>query len=93
MLSTKVNELKAALDQAHAVYEAKKARLAAAGLNSKARYEALKPLKAIEDAANAAYVAAAHGEIKKELTKIIRTSPKLPRVEARARRRVFMYTK
>lgn len=70
-MNATVNALKKTLDTAHAAYVAEQTRLVAAGLKSKERYELLKPLKAAEDAANSAYVAAANGAIQKECNKII----------------------
>ncbi len=81
----KHHELKNALDAARAAYEAEKARLTALGLKSKERYEALKPLKAVKDAANAAYVQAAHAYVKRGLDKIIAADR--PEREAAARAR------
>ena len=84
-MNAKTNELKQALDTAHAAYIAEQSRLAALGLNSKARYEALKPLKAAEDAANKSYVSAAHGAIRKELNTIIAADAPRVRAEKLAR--------
>jgi hypothetical protein len=70
-MSAKVQALKATLDQATEAYNVEQARLVAAGLNSKARYEALKPLKAAQDAANSAYVKAATNHVKRGLDAII----------------------
>ncbi|HJV73155.1 MAG TPA: hypothetical protein VJ654_02950 [Noviherbaspirillum sp.] len=88
-----VAELQAALDQAHATYEAEKARLVTAGMKSKDRYEALKPLKAAEDAANAALQDAAKRKIHAGLTRIINQGSTESKAEQRARRALFMYTK
>lgn len=71
-MSNKIEALKQALDAAVAAHDAERDRLAAAGLKSAARYEALKPLKAAMDAANAAYVKAAHGNVRRQLDAIIR---------------------
>lgn len=65
---SKVQSLLAARDAAHAAHEAEKGRLAALGMNSKARYEALKPLKAAVDEAHALYYAAAKRRAHAELT-------------------------
>lgn len=70
-MNAKINTLKQALDAAFDAHEGEKARLIAAGLNSKARYPLLKDLAAAVSAANAAYVKAAHGAIRKELNTII----------------------
>lgn len=70
MNKAKIEQLKAVLDAASNAYNAKKDELVATGLNSKQRYEVLKPLKAAEDAANAEYVKYTHGQIKRELHKI-----------------------
>ena len=88
-----VAELKATLDAAAAAHNSERDRLAAAGLNSKARYEALKPLKAAQDAANAAYVAAAKRKVHAGLTAIINQGSTESKATQRARRSVFMYTK
>ena len=80
-----VNELKQALDAAQAAYVAEQARLTDAGLKSKERYEALKPLKAAVDAANVAYVDAAQGAIKGKLNKIIAAGAPARRAEKLAR--------
>lgn len=80
-----VNELKQALDAAQAAYVAEQTRLTEAGLKSKERYEALKPLKAVVDAANAAYVDAANGAIKTKLNKIIAAGAPARRAEKLAR--------
>lgn len=79
------NELKQALDAAQAAYVAEQARLTEAGLKSKDRYEALKPLKAAVEAANAAYVDSAHGDVKKKLNKIIAAGAPARRAEKLAR--------
>lgn len=84
-MNQQVATLKEVLDQATAAYNAEQARLVEAGLKSKERYEALKPLKAAQDAANRAYVAAAHGSIKKELNKIIAADAPARRAEKLAR--------
>ena len=68
---TTVADLKQALDTAHAAYVAEQSRLTEAGLKSQERYEALKPLKAVVDAANKAYVAAANSAVANKLDKII----------------------
>lgn len=80
-----VATLKAALDQATEAYNQEQTRMIKAGLKSKERYEALKPLKAAQDAANSAYVAAAHGAVRKELNKIIAASAPARRAEKLAR--------
>lgn len=51
MNSTKIEVLEQAAADATAAHDAERDRLAAAGLNSKARYPLLKPLKAAADAA------------------------------------------
>jgi len=84
-MNQQVATLKEVLDQATVAYNAEQARLVEAGLKSKERYEALKPLKAAQDAANRAYVAAAHGAIKKELNKIIAADAPARRAEKLAR--------
>ena len=88
-----VAALKATLDAATDAYNAERDRLAACGLNSKARYEALKPLKAAQDAANSAYVAAAKRKVHAGLTAIINQGSTDSKEVQRARRAVFMYTK
>lgn len=70
MNTAKIEALKATLDAAVAAHDSKKEELTSAGLNSKARYEALKELKAAVDAANSAYVKYTHGQIKRELSAI-----------------------
>lgn len=70
-MSSKIEALKQALDAAVVAHNTERDRLAASGLKSAARYEALKPLKAVVDAANAAYVKAAHGQINRKLSAII----------------------
>lgn len=84
-MNHQVATLKQALDQATAAYNAEQARLVEAGLKSKERYEALKPLKAAQDAANSAYVAAANGAVRKELNKIIAADAPARRAEKLAR--------
>lgn len=66
-----IESLKQTADAAFAAHEAKKAELAAQGLNSKAREKALKNLKAAYQEAHAVYAAAAKRGIHAELTKII----------------------
>lgn len=85
MNTTKIAALKQVLDTAAAAHDAERHRLAALGLNSKARYEQLKPLKAAVDAANAAYVKFTHGQISRELDTIIAAGQ--PAREAAARSR------
>lgn len=82
---TTINSLKSLSGVAQATYEAEKARLAALGYKSVARYEMLKDLKAAADAEYAAYRSCAHKEIKAELNKIIRADR--PNREAGARGR------
>lgn len=84
-MNQQVTTLKQALDQATAAYNAEQARLVEAGLKSKERYEALKPLKASQDAANSAYVAAAHGAVRKGLNQIIAADAPARRAEKLAR--------
>jgi hypothetical protein len=84
-MNQQVTALKQALDQATAAYNAEQARLVEAGLKSKERYEALKPLKAAQDAANSAYVSAANGAVRKELNKIIAADAPARRAEKLAR--------
>jgi hypothetical protein len=64
-------ELKQSAEALAAAYHAEVARLTAAGLKSKERYEALKPMKAELDAAWKLHVSAAHKHVKSELNKII----------------------
>jgi hypothetical protein len=85
MTLTQIAVLKQTLDQATEAYNAEQARLAAAGLKSKERYGALRPLKAAQDAANSAYVAAAHRAVRAELSKIIAADALVRRAEKLAR--------
>ena len=85
MNTTKIAALKQALDSAVAAHDAERDRLAAAGLNSKARYEQLKPLKAAVDAANSAYVKFTHGQIRRELDTIIEAGRPAREADARDR--------
>ncbi len=85
MNTTKIAALKQSLDIAVAVHDAERDRLATIGLNSKARYEQLKPLKAAVDAANSAYVKFTHGQISRELDTIIEAGRPAREVAARAR--------
>ena len=87
MNSAKIAALKQALDAATAAYEAEKARLIEAGVKSQDRYVALRSLKAEQDAANTAYVALAHKEIKSALDKIIAAQTPEQRVEGLRRAR------
>ena len=80
-----VAELKTALAAAHTAYAAEYDRLAAAGFNSGARYQALKPLKATVDGCNAAYVKAAHAKIARALDAIIEADRPYREAAARAR--------
>ena len=89
MNTAKIEELKRALDIATLNYEAKKEELTLAGIKSKDRYEALKSLKAEQDAANSAYVKYAHGQIKRDLHIIcagISTEKKAEKAAKRAAR-------
>lgn len=85
MNTTKIAALKQTLDSAVAAHDAERDRLAAAGMNSKARYEQLKPLKDAVDAANAAYVKFTHGQIRGELYAIIEADRPFREAAARAR--------
>lgn len=85
MNTTKIAALKQALDAAVAAHDSERDRLAAAGLNSKARYEQLKPLKAAVDAANSVYVKFTHSQIGRELDKIIEAGRPSREAAARAR--------
>ena len=85
MNTTKIEALKQVLDAAVAAHDSERDRLAAAGLNSKARYEQLKPLKAAVDAANRAYVDFSHGQIRGELDAIIEADRPAREAAARAR--------
>jgi hypothetical protein len=85
MNTAKIAELKQILDAAVAAHDGERDRLAAAGFNSKARYEQLKPLKAAVDAANRAYVGFAHGQINRELDAIIAADRPAREAAARAR--------
>lgn len=58
-----IASLKIAAEAAAAAYEAEAARLVAAGLKSKERYEALRPLKAEQEATWAAYHKAAANKV------------------------------
>ena len=84
-MNAQVTAMKQSLDQATTAYNTEQARLVESGLKSQERYEALKPLKAAQDAANRAYVDAAHGSIKKELNKIIAADAPRRRAEKLAR--------
>ena len=85
MNTAEIAALKQVLDNAVAAHDAERDRLAALGLNSKARYEQLKTLKAAVDAANAAYVKFAHGQICRELDSIIEDGRPAREAAARAR--------
>lgn len=85
MNRTKTAELKQALDTAVAAHNAERDRLSALCLNSKARYEQLKTLKADVDAANSAYVKFTNGQICRELDKIIAADAPARAAAARAR--------
>lgn len=84
-MTNQVATLKQALEQATAAYTAEQTRLMAAGLKSQERYEALKPLKAAQDAANKAYVEAAHNVVRKGLNQIIAADAPRRRAEKLAR--------
>lgn len=71
MTTAKIAALKQALAAAAAAYDAEKARLTEAGMKSAQRYEALKPLKAVVDAANAALVKEATSHVRRQLDAII----------------------
>lgn len=85
MNQVKINALKQAAAEASATHDAERDRLAAAGLNSKARYPLLKQLKAAADAAHAEYVKFAHGQIRGELNAIIRADAPARAAAARSR--------
>lgn len=82
---TKYQVLKQAAEAAQAAYESEQARLAAAGLKSKDRYELLKPLKADLDEKWAAMVKANRDDICRELDKIIEADRPAREAAARAR--------
>ncbi len=82
---SKTADLKKTLDGATMAYEAEINRLIAAGIKSNDRYEALKPLKAAQDAANSAYVKAAHTDVRKGLNKIIAADAPRRRAEKLSR--------
>lgn len=85
MNTAKIEGLKQIAVTAQTAYLAEQARLAALGLNSKARYPLLKTLKAVVDSSHAAYAKYADGQINMELVKIIEADR--PNVEAGARAR------
>lgn len=87
MNQAKIAELKKALDAAVAAYNGERDHLIAAGLKSKERYEQLKPLKAVVDAANSEYVKFTHGQIKGELDAIIAKQTPAQRAEGLRRAR------
>lgn len=82
---TTKTELKQALDAAQAAYLAEQAKLTAQGLKSAQRYELLKPLKAVVDAANAAFVGAAKAAVNKKLDAFIAANAPRVRAEKLAR--------
>lgn len=85
MNTTKIAAMKQVLDTAAAAHDAERDRLAALGLNSKARYEQLKSLKAAVDAANSAYVKFTNGQICRKLDAIIAAGAPARAAAARAR--------
>ncbi len=84
-MNEQVATLKQALDASVQAHDVEKARLIAAGLNSKARYPMLKDLALAVSTANSAYVAAAHSAVRKELNKIIAADAPRRRAEKLAR--------
>lgn len=85
MNTTKIAALRQTLDGAVAAHDAERDRLAALGLNSKARYELLKPLKAAVDSANSDLNKFAKSQINRELDKIIEANRPAREAAARAR--------
>lgn len=72
MNTDKINQLKAAAEAAHAALQAETKRLVAAGFKSQERYQMLKAQKDAAAALHAEYVRYTHGQINRELVKIIK---------------------
>jgi len=85
MNTAKIQALKQAAAAAQIVYSAEQGRLTELGFKSQARYAALKPLRAVADAAHTAYAKFANNEIKTELDIIIEADRPAREAAARAR--------